>query len=155
MFFLLIFALILLYIFYNFYWKRRNFPPGPTPYPLVGNLPQLVKHLPGYDAFLQWHKQFDGIFTFWNAETPVVIVSDYELIQKHFIKDGDTFSGRQNIGQIDEYFKGGKYGIVFTDGEKWKEQRRFALHVLRDLGMSRPIMEEKVKIKNGHYFYAK
>ncbi|ETN74653.1 unspecific monooxygenase [Necator americanus] len=40
------------------------------------------------------------------------------------------------------------YGNVFT-GENWKEQRRTALHILRDFGMGRNLMEEQVCL-SGH-----
>lgn len=35
-------------------------------------------------------------------------------------------------------------GVLFTEGEVWRDQRRFALHVLRDFGMGKNIMQEKV-----------
>jgi len=33
---------------------------------------------------------------------------------------------------------------VYATGEKWKEQRSFTLHVLRDFGFGRTLMEEKI-----------
>jgi hypothetical protein len=35
-------------------------------------------------------------------------------------------------------------GVVQIDGEKWREQRRFSLHVLRDFGVGRALIEEKI-----------
>lgn len=60
---LLISSLIFLFFAYHFSWKRRNYPPGPTPLPLVGNLLQLQKF--GYDIFHKWKKEFGPVFTFW------------------------------------------------------------------------------------------
>lgn len=40
---------------------------------------------------------------------------------------------------------GGTYGVMFTEGELWKDQRRFALHVLRNFGMGKNVMQEKVR----------
>lgn len=40
----------------------------------------------------------------------------------------------------------GNHGLVFSDGPLWKEQRRFALHVLRDFGFGRNVMEEKINV---------
>ncbi|KAK6051527.1 hypothetical protein COOONC_10967 [Cooperia oncophora] len=34
-------------------------------------------------------------------------------------------------------------GIVFSQGELWKEQRRVSLHILRDFGMGKSAMEEQ------------
>lgn len=39
---------------------------------------------------------------------------------------------------------GGTNGVVQIDGEKWREQRRFSLHVLRNFGVGRALMEEKI-----------
>ena len=37
-------------------------------------------------------------------------------------------------------------GIVLIDGPKWREQRRYALQVLRNFGMGRNLMQERVTI---------
>ena len=41
-------------------------------------------------------------------------------------------------------FLDGFNGVVQIDGDKWREQRRFSLHVLRDFGVGRALMEEKI-----------
>uniref|UniRef100_A0A914YUU5 Cytochrome P450 n=1 Tax=Panagrolaimus superbus TaxID=310955 RepID=A0A914YUU5_9BILA len=38
----------------------------------------------------------------------------------------------------------GRNGLIFTDGPIWREHRRFALHVLRDFGMGKNLMQERV-----------
>jgi hypothetical protein len=40
--------------------------------------------------------------------------------------------------------KGENGGIIFSDGSKWSEQRRFSLHVLRDFGFGRNLMQTKI-----------
>ncbi|CAI5443701.1 unnamed protein product [Caenorhabditis angaria] len=41
----------------------------------------------------------------------------------------------------------GANGVVQIDGDKWREQRRFALHTLRDFGVGRPLMEQKIMLE--------
>uniref|UniRef100_A0AC35UFW5 Cytochrome P450 n=1 Tax=Rhabditophanes sp. KR3021 TaxID=114890 RepID=A0AC35UFW5_9BILA len=37
-------------------------------------------------------------------------------------------------------------GVIFSEGTAWRDQRRLSLHLLRDLGMSRTIMEENIML---------
>lgn len=41
-------------------------------------------------------------------------------------------------------------GLVFSEGEIWREHRRFALGCLRDFGMGRVVLEEKVQEEAGY-----
>lgn len=45
----------------------------------------------------------------------------------------EPLSYRANIPIMD-LLVDGKYDLVMSDGPLWREQRRFALHVLRDFG---------------------
>ncbi|CAK5104722.1 unnamed protein product [Meloidogyne enterolobii] len=81
----------------------------------------------------------------------MVMVSDVDLLKKYFIRNGDVFSGRwQNF--ITHMFMDGHNGIIQIQGDKWREQRRFSLHVLRDFGFGRTAMEEKIKVLEGVIF---
>ncbi|CAJ0962449.1 unnamed protein product, partial [Mesorhabditis belari] len=106
-------AFITLYLFYEFYWKRRNFPPGPTPLPIVGNLLEVLLKSPGYEAYQRWKRDFGAVHTYWICGLPIVSIADYEIIKETFIKDGENLT----------------------------------LHTLRDFGMGRNIMEERVMIE--------
>ncbi|KAL3092807.1 hypothetical protein niasHT_030410 [Heterodera trifolii] len=80
--------------FYNFYYKRRNFPPGPTPLPIFGNL--IAIHLSGAGelAFKKWAKEFGPIYTYWIGELPVICVADYEQMAQIFQKDAENYANR-------------------------------------------------------------
>ncbi|KAH7724312.1 Protein CYP-33C1 [Aphelenchoides avenae] len=143
----LIIALFVAFIFYNFHWKRRNLPPGPTPLPIVGNILTLLKYAPGTEAFRMWRRQYGDVYTYWIGEMPVVAVNDYQMMVETFVKDGDAVSGRMDIPKFHELSRGGQYGVIHTDGELWREQRRFALHVLRDFGLGKNIMQDRVLIE--------
>jgi hypothetical protein len=41
----------------------------------------------------------------------------------------------------------GKKGVVNSDGELWRDQRRFALHVFRNFGLGKNLMQERVIFK--------
>ncbi|CAI5448980.1 unnamed protein product [Caenorhabditis angaria] len=88
-------------------------------------------------------KQFGPVYTFWMGYLPMVVVTDWNLIKQHFIKEGHLFTGREQF-PVSIEMRRGCYGIIETFGDRWLQQRRFAIHVLRDFGMGRNLMEEKV-----------
>ncbi|KAK6057500.1 unspecific monooxygenase [Cooperia oncophora] len=139
----LITVLSALFIFYHTYWKRRNLPPGPVPLPFVGNLLALYFYEPGYEAFRLWKEKYGRCFTFWMADRPAIVIADYELMKETLVKDGAAYTGRQDV-PLSKMVRGGDYGVVETSGELWQQQRRFALHVFRDFGMGKDVMQERV-----------
>uniref|UniRef100_A0A914WG22 Cytochrome P450 n=1 Tax=Plectus sambesii TaxID=2011161 RepID=A0A914WG22_9BILA len=139
----LLIALFAAYAFHEIYWKRRKLPPGPVPWLVLGNMPLILKGQCIYDLWLSLKQQYGPVFTFWIGPIPLVMVCDCAMMKEYFVKYADVFSGRwRNF--VTDSFMGGANGVVQIDGEKWREQRRFALHVLRDFGFGRDIMETKV-----------
>ncbi|CCD67662.1 CYtochrome P450 family [Caenorhabditis elegans] len=140
----IVLSIVSIYLFDLFYWKRRNLPPGPLPLPLVGNLHMMSDDVkPGYSLFSNLKEQYGHVYTFWMASLPIVHVTDWNLIKQHFIKDGGNFVGRPEFPMSIE-LRQGPYGIIESHGDRWVQQRRFALHVLRDFGLGKNLMEEKV-----------
>ncbi|KAI6180691.1 Unspecific monooxygenase [Aphelenchoides besseyi] len=140
----LISVLFFVYVFYELYWKRIRLPPGPTPLLIIGNMIDVIRNLSNIDGLFQRYKQqYGGIFTFWMGPVPMVMVCDVDLMRLYFVRNGDTFSGRWRNFITDSMLNGFN-GVVQTDGPKWREQRRFSLHVLRDFGFGRAFMEDKI-----------
>ncbi|KHJ78008.1 hypothetical protein OESDEN_22372 [Oesophagostomum dentatum] len=129
-------------VLYHLYWKRRNLPPGPPPLPIIGNLLTLYFYEPGYEAFRLWTQKYGRCFTFWMANRPAIVVTDYQLIKETLVKDGAAYTGRLEM-PYSRTVRGGDYGIIETTGDLWQQHRRFLLHVLRDFGMGKNLMEER------------
>ncbi|KAI6176258.1 Cytochrome P450-33C9 [Aphelenchoides bicaudatus] len=144
MLFLILLTLLAFYLFHNFYWKRKDLPPGPTPLPLIGNLLDFIKHPPGEDIQLEWHKKYNGIFTFWLGSRPIVAVSDFKMIIDSFQKDAEAFAGRGHEVDYFNLVRGGVLGVIFIEGNFWREQRRFSLQVLRDFGLGKNLLQERM-----------
>ncbi|CAD5230311.1 unnamed protein product [Bursaphelenchus okinawaensis] len=140
----LIFLALVLTLFYNFYWKRRSYPPGPTPLPLIGNIYSLSKVNRWETKFIEWSQKYGTTFTYWLGEMPVVAVCDYNDMQEYFVKNSDIFSNRFVNERTMKMMKGGQYGIISGNGGPWREHRRFALKVLRDFGLGKNKMEERI-----------
>ncbi|KAI1700079.1 cytochrome p450 domain-containing protein [Ditylenchus destructor] len=138
-------------IFYNFYWKRRNLPPGPIPLPILGNVLTIARQKSCYGAFLQWQKQYGPVYTFWMAEQPVVAITDYKTIKETFIQDGDTYAGRNMFNEHMKLMRDGNInGVILPEGDEWRENRRFALQALREFGMGKSEAEAKILIESDY-----
>uniref|UniRef100_A0A0K0D0S0 Unspecific monooxygenase n=1 Tax=Angiostrongylus cantonensis TaxID=6313 RepID=A0A0K0D0S0_ANGCA len=124
---------------------------GPIPLPFIGNLHVLFRHEPGYSAYEMWRKKYGPIYTYWIGETsfgshPFIMISDYKTIRDTFVKDGEAYAGKFHFNEARKLFRGGDYGVVETVGHMWRDHRRFAIHVLRDLGLSKDVMERRASI---------
>ncbi len=123
----------------------KDFPPGPRmPLPLVGDALAIGKNLP--EGFDQLRKRYGNIFGLYVGNTRAVVVSDLDLI--HEVGSNLAFSSRPEL-PISE-LRGGLVksgsgystgGLAGSSGPTWVEQRRFALHTLRNLGFGKKSME--------------
>uniref|UniRef100_A0A1I7UBW0 CYtochrome P450 family n=1 Tax=Caenorhabditis tropicalis TaxID=1561998 RepID=A0A1I7UBW0_9PELO len=146
MFVFLFLTVLTIYLGYELYWKRKNFPPGPCPLPVFGNLLSLNSPPPGYEAFEKWTKKYGSIYTFWIGSTPHIMISSYDKIKETFIRDADTYTNKVHLPATD-LFRGGKYGVIDSNGERWRDHRRFALSTFRDLGFGKNLMQEKILLE--------
>jgi cytochrome P450 family 33 len=94
------------YLIYHFYWKRRNFPPGPLPLPLIGNLHTIARKAPGYEAYCNWREQYGPVYTYWIANMPAVAVTDFKTLHETFIKDGDAYADRMPFEEMNNILRG-------------------------------------------------
>ncbi|GMS94930.1 hypothetical protein PENTCL1PPCAC_17105, partial [Pristionchus entomophagus] len=137
-------ALFVLWIFQQMYWRTRPYPPGPTPIPLLGNLHWVLWEFPGQAPLNRWKQKYGKIFTHWLGSTPIVSVNDYQTMHEMFVLDGDNYADRASLSPFTAEFRGGVLGIIETSGPVWREQRRFTLHTLRDFGLGKDAMQERI-----------
>ncbi|KAI6192786.1 (pine wood nematode) hypothetical protein [Aphelenchoides fujianensis] len=141
---LLFAVLFVLFLVHQFYWRLKKYPPGPLPLPLVGNLLQLKWTKNWEQKFLEWRQEYGPTYTLWLGLDPVVTVNDYNELLETLVNDGDTYADRASIDALNRLVRGGNYGIIDSNGDLWKEQRRFTLRVLRDFGMGKNQMETRI-----------
>ncbi|XP_076462146.1 cytochrome P450 2U1-like [Babylonia areolata] len=134
-------------------WTRRphGIPPGPGfALPLLGHL-----HLIDKDPrakFHQWRKQFGDIFSLYLGRRLVVVFCGYSVIKDAFSKSGDSFADRPHLLTTDQLAE--NKGIVLASGPEWREQRKTALEILRQFGLGRNELAEKVQVEVIQYVEA-
>uniref|UniRef100_A0AC35EXM7 Cytochrome P450 n=1 Tax=Panagrolaimus sp. PS1159 TaxID=55785 RepID=A0AC35EXM7_9BILA len=137
----ILFTIFIVFIFHQCYWRRRNYPPGPFPWPIIGNILMINPNL--FDQqLLKLKKQYGKVITIW-LPVPMIVISDAQVLKDTMIKQGDKFAGRPHSNLMVEFI-GGNYGLIFSDNSFWREQKRFALKVLRDFGFGKPILEQTI-----------
>ncbi|KIH58764.1 unspecific monooxygenase [Ancylostoma duodenale] len=128
-------------------WRRTTrLPPGPYPILFLGNLPQLLFYSWKYGGivpgFKYIKKKYGPVFTIWFGPLPTVHIADYTLSHEAMVRYGAKYQDRWSPAMMIE--GRGDRGVIVSNGQIWQEQRRFSLHVLRNLGVSRNLMEERI-----------
>ncbi|XP_065264120.1 cytochrome P450 2H1-like isoform X3 [Emys orbicularis] len=127
-------------------WRKRSgsgkLPPGPVAFPIIGNMLQLnVRNLP--QSIHELSAKYGPVFTIYLGSLRVVVLYGQEAVKEALIDQGDEFSGRGKLALADKLAKG--TGIIFSNGERWKQLRRFALTTLRNFGMGKKSVEERIQ----------
>ncbi|VDL78964.1 unnamed protein product [Nippostrongylus brasiliensis] len=149
---LLIFPVAMI-AFHQFYWRRRNLPPGPLPLPLVGNTLSIDMRNPA-KTFSLWHAYYGPIYTVWLPH-PMIVMASHEVLKDALIRNGPAFAGRP-CGYVWSMFtKNMEHGdgIILCEGERWEHIREFAHKIFRpdngirfsrEFGLGRTQMEQKI-----------
>ncbi|NXP14729.1 CP2D3 protein, partial [Thinocorus orbignyianus] len=92
----------------------------------------------------QLRKKFGNVFHLQNCWTNVVVLNGYKAVKEALVHKAEDFADRphfaiyEHLGYADNWIVAAKYGHI------WKEQRRFALSTLRNFGMGKKSLEERV-----------
>ncbi|EHH25617.1 hypothetical protein EGK_21513 [Macaca mulatta] len=127
-------------------WRQRSgrgkLPPGPTPLPVIGNILKIgIKDVS--KSLTNLSKVYGPVFTLYFGLERMVVLHGYEAVKEALIDLGEEFSGRGHFPLADRANRG--FGIVFSNGKRWKEIRRFSLMTLRNCGMGKRSIEDRVQ----------
>ncbi|XP_075998974.1 cytochrome P450 2K1-like isoform X1 [Genypterus blacodes] len=122
--------------------EKRKEPPGPWPLPLLGNLLLMDRKSP-HKTLFELSKKYGSVFTVYFGPMKVVVLAGYKTVKQALVNNAEDF-GDRNITPVFHDMSHGGHGVLFANGDSWKEMRRFALSTLKDFGMGKRLAEEKI-----------
>ncbi|NWW08881.1 CP2CJ protein, partial [Oreocharis arfaki] len=132
-------------------WKARSgkgkMPPGPAPLPILGNLLK-VKPSNLAKTLEKLSEEYGPVFTVHLGSDPVVVLHGYDVVKEALIDRADEFASRGHMPIGERANKG--LGIVFSNNEQWVQVRRFSLTTLRNFGMGKRSIEERIQEESGY-----
>ena len=109
--------------------RRRPPPPGPWGLPVLGYLPWLDPARP-YKTLTSLASKFGPVFSLKMGSVDCVVVADNNMIRDLFSKE--AVSGRPPLYLFSQVMEDS--GIIFSQSDTWREQRRFAGQAMRKQG---------------------
>ncbi len=134
-----------------------DFPPGPPRVPILGSLPFVAPfkssvfgiNFSFLGAKEKLAEKYGNVCGFFMGTTPVVLISDPDVMRDAFRKDETAAFA---LGRIQATNRTGGHkrtdgtapGVFSSQGQEWQEQRRFTLKTLKDFGFGRQSTEDAV-----------
>ncbi|XP_053362025.1 cytochrome P450 2F2-like [Clarias gariepinus] len=137
---LVVFCVCLLFLFIRIQ-RPKNFPPGPRPIPLFGNLFHFNIKNPLKD-FEKLAEKYGNVYSLSIGTKPAVVLNGLQAVREALVNKSSDFSGRPQT-LVKDVHRG--KGVIMADyGFQWKEHRRFALMTLRNFGLGKQSMENRI-----------
>ena len=117
--------------------RWRKLPSGPWGLPFIGYgifIPYEFE-----DHLKQLFAKYGKVFSLTIYGKDVVMISDIDLIKKCMLKDVFNYRPHEWLFTLFD-----KPNLLSWNGEEWKEQRKFALRIFKQLGVGKEIVEEKI-----------
>ncbi|NXL96168.1 CP2CT protein, partial [Alectura lathami] len=132
-------------------WRNNSgkgkMPEGPAPLPVLGNILEVKpKNLP--QTLEKLSEKYGPVFSVHLGSRPVVVLSGHEVVKEALIDHADLFAARGHFAFGEKANKG--LGIIFSNNEGWLQVRRFTLTTLRNFGMGKRSIEERIQQEAEH-----
>ncbi|XP_069336176.1 cytochrome P450 2J2 [Eulemur rufifrons] len=149
----LLLGAVVFLLFADFLKRRRpkNYPPGPWRLPFAGSFFHLgfeQSHL----TLQRFVKKYGNLLSLDFGDIPTVVITGLPLIKEALIHMDQHFVNRPVSPIRERIIKGN--GLIMSNGQVWKEQRRFAMTALRNFGLGKKSLEERIQEEACHLIEA-
>ncbi|GFR80075.1 cytochrome P450 2U1 [Elysia marginata] len=129
-------------------WFRRsycefNIPPFPAPRRWFTGHLQLWMGKSEVENIALFREKVGDVFSLDFSGKLVVVVSGYNAIRQVLVKKCHEAANRPTTAAT-YHLKEDNLGLVHARGENWKVQRTTSLHILREFGLGKNILAERV-----------
>lgn len=125
------------------WWKgKEHFPPGPPPLPFIGNILQ-IRFNDVVNSLMKMHRKYGSLYTLYLGPKRYVVLCGYETMKAALINNGDAFADRGHYPLFSDFIRGNDF--AFTNGEKGKQLRRFAMSTLGQFGFGKSTVEKRIQ----------
>lgn len=124
------------------YKEKAKLPPGPMPIPFLGNLLQ-INTSDIVSTLMKLKDKYGPVYTLYFGPKPGVVICGYQAMKEALIDQNDVFGDRGDYPVFLNFI--GHHDISFVNGDSWKVRRRFALLTLRNFGMGKRSIEERIQ----------
>ncbi|EDM02788.1 rCG62402, isoform CRA_b [Rattus norvegicus] len=118
-------------------WRRKPWssPPGPFPWPLIGNAASVgrASHL----YFARLARRYGDVFQIRLGSCPVVVLNGESAIHQALVQQGGVFADRPPFASF-RVVSGGRSLAFGHYSERWKERRRAAYGTMRAFSTRHP-----------------
>ncbi|XP_054865442.1 cytochrome P450 2F2-like isoform X1 [Amphiprion ocellaris] len=122
--------------------RPKNFPPGPPALPILGNILNVNPQNPLEDLD-KLRKSYGDVYSLFLGSRPNVVINGVKAMKEAMVIKAAEFAGRPQDTFVNDVFNDN--GVILADyGASWREHRRFALMTLRNFGLGKKSMEERI-----------
>ena len=111
---------------------------GPEPTFLLGNVTDFVRTKRISVSIRNWTEQYGRIYGYFEGHTPVLVISDPDLLDEIFIKHFSKFHSRRQFPLEDRRTSKGVH-LFSATGNEWRRQRAIMNPTFSPLKMKRMI----------------
>ncbi|PKK27321.1 cytochrome P450 2J6-like, transcript variant X2 [Columba livia] len=137
--FLVVFLLVADYMKHR---KPKDFPPHPLYLPIVGQM-YLMNFSNPLMTVQKLTEKYGDIFSMDMGSSSFVCVNGLWMIKEILVNQGENFLDRPELPLAREAFS--NRGLISSNGHLWKQQRRFTLSTLRNFGLGKRSLEERIQ----------